>query len=163
MGKRKQNPTIGYWYSMGLYTGEVRDADVLLGIYAGGKTVWEGEMRGDGTLQINKPELFGGEKKEGGLVGTLWVRKGGQDQLPHPYLVAQVPGPWPAGRGIVTCLYDGIVGAMNPYIKPWQKCWGRWQATALLATLLVSLSGSASIQFKAFHVFSLLSGISYLL
>lgn len=128
MGKRKQNPTIGYWYSMGLYTGEVRDADVLLGIYAGGKTVWEGEMRGDGTLQINKPELFGGEKKEGGLVGTLWVRKGGQDQLPHPYLVAQVPGPWPAGRGIVTCLYDGIVGAMNPYIKPWQKCWGRWQA-----------------------------------
>jgi hypothetical protein len=51
---------------------------------------------------------------------------GEPDQLPVPYLQQQVPGPWPAARGLCTTLYRGMVGAMNPYLKLWAKRWGRF-------------------------------------
>ncbi|MCA0196593.1 MAG: hypothetical protein LCH59_00575 [Proteobacteria bacterium] len=128
MGKNSK-PVIGYWHFMGLYTGECAGpADVLFTVEAGGEIAWQGEQWGSGSITIDKPNLFGGEKKEGGIVGTLNVRMGESTQLPDPYLQAQVPGPWPAARGLVTTVFDGIVGAMNPYVKLWSKCWGRWFA-----------------------------------
>lgn len=128
MGKSSK-PVIGYWHYMGLYTGECAGpADVLFAVEAGGLIAWEGEQWGSGSIAIDKPMLFGGEKKEGGIVGTLNVRMGESSQMPDPYLQAQVPGPWPAARGLVTTVFDGIVGAMNPYLKLWTKCWGRWFA-----------------------------------
>jgi hypothetical protein len=112
---------------MYLYMGEsIGPNDYLAGVKVGGQTVFEGERAGSGTLAINLPQLFGGDKKEGGLVGTLQIRMGEPDQLPVPYLQQQVPGPWPAARGLCTTLYRGMVGAMNPYLKLWAKRWGRF-------------------------------------
>ncbi|WP_374297589.1 hypothetical protein [Sphingomonas sp.] len=126
MGKSSK-PTIGYRHFMYLYMGEsIGPNDYLAGIKVGGQPVFEGERPGSGTLAINLPELFGGDKKEGGLVGTLQIRMGEQSQLPDPYLQQQVPGPWPAARGLCTTLYRGMVGAMNPYLKLWAKRWGRF-------------------------------------
>lgn len=51
---------------------------------------------------------------------------GEPDQMPDPYLQQQVPGPWPAARGLCTTLYRGMVGAMTPYLKLWAKRWGRF-------------------------------------
>ena len=126
MGKSSK-PTIGYRHYMYLYMGEsIGPNDYLAGIKVGGQPVFEGELAGSRTLPINLPQLFGGDKKEGGLVGTLQIRMGEADQLPVPYLQQQVPGPWPAGRGLCTTLYRGMVGAMNPYLKLWAKRWGRF-------------------------------------
>ena len=126
MGKSSK-PTIGYRHFMYLYMGEsIGPNDYLAGIKVGGQPVFEGELAGSRTLPINLPQLFGGDKKEGGLVGTLQIRMGEADQLPVPYLQQQVPGPWPAGRGLCTTLYRGMVGAMNPYLKLWAKRWGRF-------------------------------------
>ena len=126
MGKSSK-PTIGYRHYMYLYMGEsIGPNDYLAGIKVGGQPVFEGELAGSRTLPINLPQLFGGDKKEGGLVGTLQIRMGEADQLPEPYLQQQVPGPWPAGRGLCTTLYRGMVGAMNPYLKLWAKRWGRF-------------------------------------
>ena len=126
MGKSSK-PTIGYRHFMYLYMGEsIGPNDYLAGVKVGGQTVFEGERAGSGTLAINLPQLFGGDKKEGGLVGTLQIRMGEPDQLPVPYLQQQVPGPWPAARGLCTTLYRGMVGAMNPYLKLWAKRWGRF-------------------------------------
>lgn len=112
---------------MYLYMGEsIGPNDYLAGVKVGGQTVFEGERAGSGTLVIDLPQLFGGDKKEGGLVGTLQIRMGEATQLPDPYLQQQVPGPWPAARGLCTTLYRGMVGAMNPYLKLWAKRWGRF-------------------------------------
>ena len=126
MGKSSK-PTIGYRHFMYLYMGEsIGPNDYLAGVKVGGHTVFEGERAGSGMLTIDLPQLFGGDKKEGGLVGSLQVRMGEATQLPDPYLQQQVPGPWPAARGLCTTLYRGMVGAMNPYLKLWAKRWGRF-------------------------------------
>jgi hypothetical protein len=124
---KSSKPTIGYRHFMYLYMGEsIGPNDYLAGVKVGGHTVFEGERAGSGTLAINLPQLFGGDKKEGGLVGTLQIRMGEATQLADPYLQQQVPGPWPAARGLCTTLYRGMVGAMNPYLKLWAKRWGRF-------------------------------------
>lgn len=139
MGKSSK-PTIGYRHYFGLYMGESLPNDYLAAIDVGGEVAFEGEFSGSGTININKPMLFGGDKKEGGIVGTLTIRQGEATQMPDPYLQSQVPGPWPAGRGLCTTIYNGQVGAMNPYIKLWKKRWGAffagwttpvWQPTLL--------------------------------
>ncbi|QDH70836.1 hypothetical protein [Marilutibacter alkalisoli] len=127
MGKGSK-PTIGYWHKMGLYMGESTSNEALRAVKVGGELAWEGNLVGSGSININKPMLFGGEKKEGGIVGTLDVRQGEPTQMPHPYLQQQVPGPWPAGRGLCTTVFNGDVGAMNPYVKQWSKLWSRWTA-----------------------------------
>lgn len=127
MGKGKAI-TIGYRHLMGLYMGESRTTDYLAGIEIGGESAFEGQFVGSGNLYINRPNLFGGDKKEGGVVGTLRVRQGAADQMPDPYMQAAVPGPWPAARGLCTTVFDGQVGAMNPYLKLWAKRWGGFTA-----------------------------------
>jgi len=127
VGKGKEI-TIGYKHFMGLYMGESRTTDYLAGIEIGGETAFEGQFAGSGNLYINRPNLFGGDKKEGGIVGTLRVRQGAADQMPDPYMQAAVPGPWPAARGLCTTVFDGQVGAMNPYLKLWAKRWGGFNA-----------------------------------
>ena len=113
---------------MYLYMGEAYTCDYLSAIDIGGELAFEGHFVGSGEIRINKPELLGGDYKEGGVVGWFRVRQGEPSQMPDPFLQAQVPGPWPAGRGLCTTLFDGQVGAMNPYIKPWKKRWGGFTA-----------------------------------
>lgn len=61
MGKSSK-PTIGYRHYMYLYMGEsIGPNDYLAGIKVGGQTVFEGELPGSRTLQINLPFLFGGD------------------------------------------------------------------------------------------------------
>ena len=127
MGKDTK-PTIGYRHFMGLYMGESHTSDYLSAVEVGGEVAWEGELVGSGTIHIVKPQLFGGDKKEGGIAGLLTVRQGEPDQMPDAYLQSQVPGPWPAARGLCTTVFNGQVGAMNPYIKLWKKRWGRFLA-----------------------------------
>lgn len=127
MGKGK-SVTIGYRHFMTLFTLEGRACDYLGGIVVGDEVAYEGEFTGSGDLVLNKPNLMGGDKKEGGIVGTLSVRQGEAAQLPNPLMQSLVPGPWPAHRGMTTTVFDGQVGAMNPYIKLWKKRWGGFVA-----------------------------------
>lgn len=126
MGKSSK-PVIGYWHKMTLYMGECHGpADALRAVEWGGEMAWQGNQTTSGSIVINKPNLFGGEKKEGGIVGTMYVRMGETDQMPHLLLTAMRPGPWPAARGLVTTVWDGDVSALTPYVKPLRKLWSRW-------------------------------------
>jgi hypothetical protein len=95
---------------------------------ASGKTVWAGSQTASGTLYINQPDLFGGEKKEGGIQGSLLVLMGGRTQVAPPALAGQLGSDAPGFRGVVTLFYDGLISCMNPYIKPWE-IW-TWRTTA---------------------------------
>lgn len=118
-GSKKQ--TVGYRYFMGLHFGLCQGpVDALLEIRGGDRTAWKGSVTTSQGINIRAPELWGGEKKEGGIVGHLDVMMGEPSQAPNPYLASQIAGPMPAFRGFLSLVFrKGMVGAMNPYPKPW--------------------------------------------
>lgn len=120
MGKGS-GPVIGFRYSMGLHMGLcVGPVDALLQINGGDdKVAYSTPITSSTAFTINLPELYGGDKKEGGIVGSGWVMMGEATQMPNPYLLAELGTPMPAFRGLCTVVFNGEVGALSPYIKAW--------------------------------------------
>lgn len=84
-----------------------------------------GNITNNETLVINQPNLYGGEKSEGGIDGLLSVYFGAKDQIISAadyikYVMTQVAGVMLSDmRGVVTAFFDGEVCANNPYPKAW--------------------------------------------
>ncbi len=123
MGSKKQ--VIGYEYGATLHMGLGLAADEVYQIDIGGKVAWTGSIKQNGSVYINQPNLFGGKKGEGGIVGTLDVMFGGQDQAQNGRLVSLLGRFIPAFRHTVTMVFSGILCAMNWYPKPWDFCYRR--------------------------------------
>ena len=127
MGSKKV--TIGYWYGLGIHMGLCRGpVNGITKIMAGGKTAWTGNQTASGSFAINQSSLFGGEKKEGGIFGRLHVFMGERAQTAPDVLVSRLGGDVPGFRGVTTLYFDGLIAAMNPYVKPWE-IWA-WRTTA---------------------------------
>ena len=78
MGSRKkQEAGWRYYYTVVLIP--ARKADAVLAIRMADKLVWEGDQ-GDGAIQINAPDAFGGPDREGGFSGRIAVGLGGAAQ-----------------------------------------------------------------------------------
>lgn len=146
MGSKKQ--TVGYKYyftlQMGLGRGPVNEiAEIRVGDVTALDTPICIKDSGQYVV-INKPNLFGGDQKEGGIVGPMYVYNGARDQglrgaiLPVnptnpktalgaakggigtlPNIRTMLGGDVPNFRGVVSIWYDGLVAAMNPYPKEW--------------------------------------------
>lgn len=117
MGKKI---TIGYRYYFGIHMGIGRgELDEIVAIKVGGKTAWTGSVTGNSTIAIDQPKLFGGDKGEGGIAGSLDVMMGGPTQPVNTLLATMLGGLVPAFRGVATMFYDGLVTSLNPYPKPW--------------------------------------------
>ena len=128
MGKSSK-PIIGYWYSLGVHMGLcLGPIDALRRITAGGKVAWTGNLTASGDFDIRKPELFGGEKKEGGIDGTATMMMGDASQTVNPYLEAQIGSPMTAFRGLCMVLFRGRISAINPYLKAWSFQVSKWTA-----------------------------------
>lgn len=119
MGSKKK-ATVGYRYYVGAHLVLAHGpVDAVVRLRVGERDAWTGSSTG-GRINVNAPELFGGEKREGGVVGAVDVLMGADTQTPNDYLVAQLPGPTPAFRGVLSLVLRGVyVAAMNPYLKPW--------------------------------------------
>lgn len=116
MGKGSK-PIIGFHYRPafhhGLTTGPI---DAFLEMRAGDRTAWQGVLSASGTISINAPHLFGGEKDQGGIVGAVDVMFGEPTQPPNAYLLSTFGSQVPAWRGFTTVVFKGgRYGAMNPY------------------------------------------------
>lgn len=110
----------GYRYSLGVHMGVAHGPiDALLAIKVGDREAWTGNLTSSGTITISKPDLFGGDEKEGGIDGVADVMMGGDTQTANAYLTAQQGLPQPGYRGILSLVYRGLVSANNPYLKPW--------------------------------------------
>lgn len=116
MGK-SSSQTIGFWYQVLYHAGlGVGPFDAFLEFRGGDKTAWQGELTSSGTISINAPYLWGGEKDQGGIVGDVDVMFGEATQMPNPYLLANLGPQVPAWRGMATLVFKGgKYGAMNPY------------------------------------------------
>lgn len=155
MGSSKK-VTVGYRYYMGLQFGICHGpVDSLHQVTVGDREAWNGSQTTSGSLYINAPELFGGDKREGGIQGQLDVAMGELTQTENSYLVSKIGAAIPAFRGILSAVWrGGQVSSNNPYVKPW--------AFRIKRILQGWSTGSAWYPEKAEVGSELVGGISYI-
>ncbi len=121
MGRSKKQSVIsGYWYGLSMHMALCHGpVDAITEVMVGDKTAWSGEISGNETVSISNRSLFGGEEREGGVDGALTVMMGATDQPANAYLAGKT-GQAIGYRGVASVLWQGLVAAMNPYIKPWR-------------------------------------------
>jgi hypothetical protein len=136
MGSQKQ--TIGFHYLFDILFGLGRGPiNNLRTIKVGDKIAWEGPLCDGDCTPITSPELFGGEKKEGGIQGPFRLFFGADDQVlpgecsvdcgdgPYggsqtlPDVKASIGGNVSEFRGVTMLWFSGLVSSMNPYPKAW--------------------------------------------
>lgn len=122
MGGKSDDTVIGYRYYFGIHMALGRGpVDELIEIRVGDLTAWQGSVTKSQQIYIDAPELFGGEKKEGGVQGYADIMMGEDTQGVNPRLAAMLGGIVPAFRRVFTIFFDGMVCAMNPYPKTWKQ------------------------------------------
>lgn len=142
MGK-SSGQTIGYWYRVAYHAGLcVGPIDAFLEFRCGDQVAWSGEITASTQWHIERRNLFGGEKDQGGISSDVEILFGDAAQEPSvylrtlgqyvetndgsllPYLQSMTPsappadptGKVPAWRGMTTFVFrGGYYGAMNPY------------------------------------------------
>jgi len=130
-GSKSSSVTVGYRYFMTIHFGLARGPiDEIVEIRVGDKQAWplpEGTsgpkdtpITDDRVTQINAPKLFGGDKKEGGIQGSLTVCMGKATQIFPAWVKNLMGGRVPDFRGVTTMVFDGMICALNPYPKTWK-------------------------------------------
>lgn len=118
MGKGSKQTT-GYWYPADFQHGIGLTIDKFLEVRGGSKSAWKGELTASGTIVINAPNLYGGEKDQGGIVGSMDVMFGESTQVPNPYLVANFEAPIAAGYdNFWSIIGSTVTGSLNPTPTP---------------------------------------------
>lgn len=165
MGSSSKGQTIGFRYLMSLHMGVSRGPiDELVEIRVGDQKAWPlGEqptMTDDNFtpgFSIDAPELFGGDKKEGGIKGTMALMMGKATQDPPTWIRSLMGGRVPGFRGVTTMFFDGMICAMNPYPKPWKVRARRttcgWDGTVWHPDLaMIPLAGGAIKAMNPAHI-----------
>jgi hypothetical protein len=120
-GKGGGSQIVGYRYIMAVHHGLGRGpVNEFCEIRVGDLAVWGGSITESGYGQINAPQAFGGDEKEGGIVGTFKVYMGEPDQVVDDIVINNTPPPVPGWRGVTSVFYYGQIGSNNPYPKPWK-------------------------------------------
>lgn len=118
-GGGSKTQTVGYWYKyLQAFALSLGKLDAVLEFRAGGRTAWRGIVTQTSRIYVNALNLWGGQKKEGGLLGYMDLQMGDADQQPNDYLAAQLGSDQPSYRGKAMAIWrGGRWGAMNPYPK----------------------------------------------
>ena len=94
--------------------------DEIQEILVGERSAWNNNITSSTRIFINEPNLFGGEKKEGGIQGNVDVEFGQDDQGKNSYLMSQLGENIPSFRGILSLVLNQCyVTAMTRTPKPW--------------------------------------------
>jgi hypothetical protein len=120
VGKAGNNQVIvGYKYLFGVHlVGPGGVVDEISKFRHGERIAWSGSCTG-GPININAPDLHGGDDREGGFVGTVHILTGLPTQGQNAYLVSQLGSDVPAYRGEVGIVLEKCHQATNnPYVKP---------------------------------------------
>lgn len=120
MGKGSKEVTVGYKYYVGMHFvlchGPV---DNVSAVWVDERLAWSGANTG-GTISISQADLFGGEKREGGISGNVTIAMGDVAQTTDSYLVSKLGAAIPAFRGVVSAILNQVYIGTNPYLKPWK-------------------------------------------
>jgi hypothetical protein len=112
---------VGYRYYFGIHMGIGRGpVNELCEIRVGDRRAWIGSATGNTTINISKPNLFGGDEREGGIEGPLELMFGEPTQTASAGLLAMLGAPQPGFRRRFTAFFNGLISSNNPYPKPWK-------------------------------------------
>lgn len=116
MGSKGKKTTTGYHYRVAYHVGlSLGPIDAFLEFRAADQSAWKGELTTSDRLPINAPDLFGGEKDQGGIVGPVSVAFGISSDMPNAYLTSVFGDRTVAWRGFATLAFEGgRYGANNP-------------------------------------------------
>lgn len=117
MGSSKK-VTVGFQYYVGAHFTIAHRVEAITKISIDDKVAWQGSNSG-GTVSINQPGLFGGESREGGVVGDIDVLIGSETQPKNNYLMARLGSVIPAFRGVTSLVLKQVYIGLNPYLKNW--------------------------------------------
>lgn len=89
---------------------------------------WDGQPTSKvDTVIVNQPDLFGGEKIEGGVLGVVNILHGAQDQGINTYLNTKLKSAdpkvhTPAYRGILSLVFHSDIKSVKDYVQngPWR-------------------------------------------
>lgn len=101
--------TIGYWYGFGIHMGIGRAIDGLTHIKIDNKDAYKGNLTASGRVRINKRNLFGGEKREGGIDGYFTLMMGEPDQVAPRELAGMLAKGSRSGGSIGGGLFGGMI------------------------------------------------------
>lgn len=121
MGK-DDSVIIGYKYYLGFHMvlSHYGSGAVIKEIYAGERLIWSGSISSNQSIYVDKPVLFGGEQKEGGIQGHVDIEMGASTQTKNSYLVSKIAAGIPAFRGVISLIAKTMyVAAGSAYVKPW--------------------------------------------
>ncbi len=113
MGGKSDDPTLGYWYYMDvLLTLCHGPIDAVAEIRVGDITIWSGNATTSQSVHVDKKEIFGGEKREGGVEGYIDIMMGQTTQAVNEYLgssmrISGITGHVPAYRGTCNLFFAG--------------------------------------------------------
>lgn len=98
-------------YHMSQWWGVAMKVDAVLKVEYGEKVMWSGRVTTTQAIAINNENLYGGDKKEGGVQGVMTVLMGDQAQV-LPDALAQRLGAAsgadvPAARGVTSLFFTG--------------------------------------------------------
>lgn len=120
MGKGGKAQTVGYKYYLGMHQilchGPI---DAITRITVDDREAWAGYNEG-GPAVVNRPSLFGGDGREGGVSGTIDIEMGHAAQGQNGYLVSKLGALIPAYRRVVGAVFRQCYLGNNPYLKPWR-------------------------------------------
>ena len=117
MSENKKKQTEGYKYyagaSMIFCQGSI---DKLINISIADRVAWQGAIQ-DGTLNINKASLFGGQSREGGVSGYIDIYSGHDKHSRNNYLARKISEIVPAYRYVAGAVFRHFYWGNNPYLK----------------------------------------------
>jgi len=120
MGKGSKKQTIGYKYYLGMHNALCHGPiDAITRVTVDDREVWRGHNTG-GQIEIDAPNIFGGESREGGVSGLIDIEMGSPSQTQNSYLVSKLGSLIPAYRGVVGAVFRQCYLGNNPYLKPWR-------------------------------------------
>lgn len=99
-------------YSMSMHVGICAAGRTLqlLEVKVGEKRIWRGQRSRRNVMNINRPNLFGGDRKEGGVFGLMWWLNGDPTQtLPGPLFsrLGRTRENCPGFRGVASLFFTG--------------------------------------------------------
>jgi hypothetical protein len=133
MGGSSKAQTVGYKYFLGMHMVMCHGpVDAVTRIQVDRRTAWTGNQTSTGQIQVNAPNLFGGDEREGGIGGLSFgsgfslqsngkvdVEMGLPTQGRNDYLQAQLGADIPAFRRVLGLVLRKVYLGNNPYLKPW--------------------------------------------
>lgn len=132
---------VGYKYNIGLdlfwcLGGRAGNTVTLKRLWAGKHVIWSGNMSTDSTININLPNLFGGDKERGGLQGVIAFYNGGFNPAQDPYLLSKCDPNVPAYNGFCRTVFRAFYVGTQTSIESF---------SAELSRMTSNLSGTYSI------------------